>query len=112
MASELTNWAVFINEHFYDRPTFAAILVRRTAKRVVFIRRPECEDAREEARKADCLVVDGLTEAQAKHAVEMDRSSLALSNAEIKASKQRHAARRAKTLSALAPTQGDDHGPA
>lgn len=81
----------------YDTPTAAVELISKTAKTVKFYR-PEREDNGPVTRKADWLLVDGLTREQAEAFVERDRSSAALSAQEIGASKQRHAERRQKLL--------------
>jgi hypothetical protein len=93
------NWAILQHLHFLDKPTFSAILVKKTDKSVTFISKPEHEDAAPATRKADWLLLDGLTEAEAKAAVAKLQHSLTICNQEIKHAKLTHNKRQAAVLS-------------
>jgi hypothetical protein len=82
-----------------DLPLFAAIFVGRTAKTVSFVKRrenprPDEEDDGPITRKHDWLVLDGLTESQARTAAAEDAESRKILDAARKAAQEAHLVRR------------------
>lgn len=93
-------WALLENETMLTGPAFAAQIVKKTAARVSFriYRQGESAPCGHAARHVRIILAEGLTRRQAERAVELDDSSRALRDQEVKAAKQRHQDRRAKIV--------------